>query len=307
MTQTHDVVIIGGGVAGLSAGLYAVRAKMDTLLIERSVMGGQIINSNEIENYPGFPNGVSGVELVAAIEEQASKFGLQYAFGEVTGLDVSKQPFVIRTEDEEHRARAVIITAGGDHVKLGVPGELEYEAKGVSYCATCDGNFFTDQEVVVVGGGDSAVEEAVYLTRMCTKVTIVHRRDQLRASKVLQERAFNNPKIEFLWDTVVEEINGNGSVSGVALRNLKTDEKRSLPATGVFVYVGFNPNKQPYEGVLPLDPGGHVKVDLMMATEVPGIFAAGDIRWQSTKQLANAAGDGVTAALAAYDYLQQHP
>ncbi|MSQ26378.1 MAG: thioredoxin-disulfide reductase [Dehalococcoidia bacterium] len=306
MTQTHDVVIIGGGVAGLSAGLYTVRAKLDTLLIERTVMGGQIINSEAIENYPGFPHGVNGVELVAAIEEQASKFGLQYGFGEVTALDVSKRPFVIRTEEEEHRARSVIIAAGGDHVKLGVPGEQEYEAKGVSYCATCDGNFFTGQEVVVVGGGDSAVEEAVYLTRMCTKVTVVHRRDQLRAAKILQERAFANPKVEFVWNTVVEEIQGNGSVSGVALRNLKTEEKRRLPATGVFVYVGFNPNSRPFQGVVPMDAGGHIKVDLMMHTEIPGVFAVGDIRWKSTKQLANAAGDGVTAALAAYEYLEQN-
>ncbi|MBI3744518.1 MAG: FAD-dependent oxidoreductase, partial [Chloroflexi bacterium] len=250
MPEVKDVVIIGGGVAGLSAGLYTVRAKLKTLLIERTVLGGQIINTDAIENYPGFPNGITGVELVTACEEQASKFGLEYTFGEVTSIDAQNRPMVVRTADEEFLARSIIITAGGDHVHLGVPGEKELEARGVSYCATCDGNFFTGQDVVVVGGGDSAVEEGVYLTRMCKSVTLVHRRDSLRATKLLQERARSNPKMQFIWDTVVDSINGKDKVESVSVHNVKTQEKRDLPAGGVFVYVGFKPNTQPYDGLL---------------------------------------------------------
>ena len=310
MSDVYDVVIIGGGITGLSAGIYTTRAKLKTVLVERSVFGGQIINADVIENYPGFPNGVTGIDLVTTTEEQASKFGLDYAFGEVTGIEVGRQPLVVRTADEEFQTRAIIVSSGGDHVKLGVPGEKELEAKGVSYCATCDGNFFTGQPVAVIGGGDSALDEGLYLTRMCEKVTVIHRRDTLRAAQVLQERALANPKIEFIWDTVVESINGNGKGNGngqvgsLTLRNVKTGDQSELIASGVFIYVGFKPNSSPFQGVLDMDAGGHVKVDLMMRTNVPGVFAAGDIRWQSTRQLANAAGDGVTAAIAAYEYLE---
>ena len=307
MSDVHDVVIIGAGFTGLSAGIYTMRSRLKTILLEQSFMGGQIINTDIIENYPGFPNGITGTDLIAATEEQASKFGLDYAFNPVTGIDVSRRPMVVKTEDEEFETRSIIIATGGKHVKLGAPGEDELEAKGVSYCATCDGNFFTDQEVTVVGGGDSAIEEGIYLTRMCSKVTVVHRRDKLRASQILQERAFENPKMEFVWDTVVDSINGNGSVSSVSLRNLKTEEKREMPTSGVFIYVGFHPATKAFEGTIPMDGGGHIKVDLMMATEVPGVFAAGDCRWHSTRQLANAAGDGVTAAIAAYEWLQDNP
>ncbi len=304
MSDVHDVVIIGGGITGLSAGIYTVRAKLKTVLVERTIFGGQIVNTDIIENYPGFPDGITGVDLATSVEEQASKAGLDYAFGEVTSIDVGTQPLVVRTEDEEFQTRSIIATTGGDHVKLGVPGEAELEAKGVSYCATCDGNFFTGQQVAVVGGGDSALDEGLYLTRMCEKVTVIHRRDSLRAAPFLQERAFANPKMEFVWDTVVESINGNGKVESLTLRNVKTGERREFETAGVFIYVGFKPNSGPFEGVLDMDEGGHIKVDLMMRTNVPGVFAAGDLRWQSTRQLANAAGDGVTAAIAAYQYLE---
>ncbi len=304
MSDVYDLVIIGGGAAGLSAGLYAARARMKTVLVERVFMGGQIVNTGTIENYPGFPKGIAGPELAAAFEEQASNAGLEYTFGEVTGIDVTRRPMAVRTESEELLARSIIITAGGDHLKLGVPGEAELEARGVSYCATCDGNFFAGQEVAVIGGGDTAMDEGLYLAQICSKVTVIHRRDQLRAAKVLQERAFANPRIQFIWDTTVERIEGDGKVAGLALKNVKTGERRQMPVAGVFVAIGFVPNSRPFQGVVDLDAGGHIKVDLLMRTSVPGVFAAGDVRWQSMRQLASAAGDGVTAALAAYEYLQ---
>jgi len=304
VSDVYDLVIIGGGAAGLSAGLYAARARMKTVLVERVFMGGQIVNTGTIENYPGFPKGIAGPELAAAFEEQASNAGLEYTFGEVTGIDVTRRPMAVRTESEELLARSIIITAGGDHLKLGVPGEAELEARGVSYCATCDGNFFAGQEVAVIGGGDTAMDEGLYLAQICSKVTVIHRRDQLRAAKVLQERAFANPRIQFIWDTTVERIEGDGKVAGLALKNVKTGERRQMPVAGVFVAIGFVPNSRPFQGVVDLDAGGHIKVDLLMRTSVPGVFAAGDVRWQSMRQLASAAGDGVTAALAAYEYLQ---
>ena len=305
MSDVYDVAIIGGGMTGLSASIYTCRAQLKTVVLERTLMGGQIINTDEIENYPGFPK-VTGVDLITAIEAQASRFGVEYAFEEVLALDVKRSPMIVRTDGNEIRAHSIIVASGGDHVKLGVPGEKELEARGVSYCATCDGNFFTNKEVAVVGGGDSALQEGLYLTQMCSKVTLIHRRDQLRASKILQERASSNPKINFVWDTVVESINGNGSVNSLALRNLKSEKESDLAVSGVFIYIGFRPNTRAFEGVLDMDAGGHIKGDLNMATNVPGVFAAGDIRWKSTRQLANAAGDGVTAALAAYEFLQGH-
>ena len=306
MSDVYDVVIVGSGFTGLSAAIYTTRSRLSTVVLEQAVMGGQIINTETIENYPGFPNGVTGMDLIMSTEEQASKFGAEYGFGQVTGLDVSRRPYLVRTDDEEYEARAVIIAGGGEHVKLGVPGEEEFEAKGVSYCARCDGNFFTDQEVTVVGGGDAAIEEGLYLTRMCKKVTVVHRRAVLRAAPVLQERAFASPKMEFVWDSAVESINGNGNVSSVSVRNLKTEDRRQMETQGVFVYIGFSPLSSPYQGLLEMDNGGHIEVDIKMATNVPGVFAAGDIRWKSTRQLANAAGDGVTAAIAAYEWLQDN-
>jgi thioredoxin reductase (NADPH) len=304
MSGVYDVVILGGGTAGLSAGIYSVRAGLKSLLLEQSVLGGQIINADVIENYPGFPQGITGPDLVMALEEQASKFGLEYAFGEVLGLDVHTRPMAVRTEDNEFLARSIIVSTGGERNKLGIPGEEEFEARGVSHCATCDGYFFADQEVVVVGGGDSAIDEGLYLTQICSKVTVVHRRHKLRASNILQERAFQNPKMAFLFDTVVESIGGNEVVQKVGLRNLNTEQSQDLATAGVFIYVGYHPSTKPFQGVIPMDGGGHLMVDLNMATEVPGVFAAGDCRWRSARQLVNGAGDGVTAALSAYAYLE---
>lgn len=306
MSDVHDVVIIGGGVAGLSAGLYAARWRLKAFLIERMAAGGQIINADVIENYPGFPNGTTGIELATALEEQATKNGLQYGFGEVVSLDVTKRPMVVRTQDEEHLARSIIVAVGSDHAKLGVPGEEELAGRGVSYCATCDGPFYQDKEIAIVGGGDAALDEGLYLTRLCGKITVVHHKKELQAQKIYQERALANSKISFVWDSVVDTINGGDEgVKSVSVRNLKTSEKRDIPVHGVFVYIGTAPNTRPFAGVLPMDGGGHIKVDLRMATEVPGVFAVGDCRWQSMRQLANCAGDGVTAAFAAHDYLRQ--
>ncbi|MDO8532431.1 MAG: thioredoxin-disulfide reductase [Dehalococcoidia bacterium] len=306
MGGDYDVVILGGGVSGLSAGLYTVRAKLKTILLEKEVIGGQIINTDIIENYPGFPDGIRGVDLVMACEGQASKFGLEVTYDEAVKLDVKTWPFTLRTaQDDTYRAKAVIVATGGAHKKLGVPGEEEFEAKGVSYCATCDGNFFTGQDVAVIGGGDSALDEGLYLTQMCNSVTVIHRRDQLRASKILQERAHENPKVKFIWNSAVEEIKGDGQVNKLLVKNLKTNQKAEMPMGGIFIYIGFYPQTQFLQGVVPLDASGHVKVDLNMHTEVPGVFAAGDCRWHSVRQLASSVGDGVTAAIRAFEFVME--
>ncbi len=304
MAQQYDVVIIGGGFCGLSAAIYTTRSQMKTLVMERAVMGGQIINTDAIENYPGISKLITGVDLITEAEAQATKFGAEYAFGEVRRIALKGgPPFKLWTDDEEYHAKAVIIATGGEHKKLGVPGEDEFGAKGVSYCATCDGNFFTNMDVTVVGGGDSAVQEGLYLTRMCKSVTVVHRRDKLRASMIQQERAFANPKMKFVWDSTVEKVGGNGQVQSVALKNLKTGKQTEMPTQGVFVYIGFTPLTEVFKPEIEMDDGAHIKVDIMMQTNVPGVFAAGDCRWKSTKQLANSAGDGVTAAIAAYEFI----
>lgn len=304
MSDVRDVVIIGGGTAGLAAGLYAARWQMNSLLVERMAPGGQIINADQIENYPGFPNGVSGMDLAMAFEEQASSQGLESAFGEVASIDVSGQPLVVRTESDVYQTRAVIIAVGSDHKHLGVPGEKEFEGRGVSHCATCDGPFYQGKDIVVVGGGDGALDEGLYLTKLCSKVTVVHRTDELQAQKVYQDRALGSTNMEILWDSVVDSINGTNGVESVSIHNVKTEEKRQLEVAGVFPLIGMAPNTKPFEGVIPMDVGGHIKVDLRMATDIPGIFAVGDCRWQSARQLANHVGDGVTAAFAAYEYVR---
>ena len=306
MSEVRDLLIIGGGTAGLSASIYAARSRLNAVLLEKMFMGGQVLNTDKIENYPGFADGISGIEFVTALQEQASNHGVEFAFGEVAGIDVQNRPFTVRTQDEEFQTKAVIIATGSDHAKLGVPGEQEYEARGVSLCATCDGPFYADKDVAVVGGGDTAMDEGLYLTTLCTKVTVVHHLDKLQASGILQERALENSKMEMVWNTVVESINGGDEgVQGITLRDLKTEEKRDLAVAGVFPFIGMLPSTEAFQGTIPMDGAGHIKVDIKMATEVPGVFAAGDCRWQSTRQLANCAGDGVTAAIAAYEYLQQ--
>ena len=303
MSEAYDVVVIGGGATGLSACVYTLRYGLRTLLVEGTVFGGQIINADTIENFPGFPQGITGPDLVAALQEQASNLGVEYGFGQAQSLDVRAQPMAVRTESDEFQARSVIIAAGGERNRLEIPGEDEFEGRGVSACATCDGYFFADGEVAVIGGGDTALDESLYLTSICSKVTLVHREDRLTASKVLQERAFQNPRLDILYSTGVESIYGDDVVQGIALRDLGTGQTRDLPVAGVFVCVGYHPNTRPFLGTIPMDDGGHIKVDLRMATEVPGVFAAGDCRWRSARQLGSGAGDGITAALSAYAYL----
>ena len=303
MSKVYDVVIIGGGATGLSACIYTLRYGLSTLLVEGTVFGGQIINADAIENFPGFPQGIMGPDLVAALQEQASDLGVEYGFGQAQGLDVHAQPMAVRTESDEFLARSVIIATGGERNRLEIPGEEEYEGRGVSTCATCDGYFFADRDVVVIGGGDTALDEALYLTNICSRVTLAHRGDRLTASAILQERAFQNPKLDIRYNTVVESIYGDDVVQGVALRDLKTGQAQEMPVAGVFVCVGYHPNTSPFLGAVPMDDGGHIKVDLRMATEVPGVFAAGDCRWHSARQLGSGAGDGITAALSAYAYL----
>ena len=303
MDRTYQLIIIGGGPAGLSAGLYASRSKLDTLLIEKAGLGGQILNAEMVENYPGFPQGISGSELGALIAQQATKYGLPTAFAEVQGIEIRGAEKIVGTSEGKYRAKAVIIAGGSEYSKLGVPGEEEFTGRGVSYCAMCDGAFFRDQVVAVVGGGNAALNDALFLTRFATKVIVIHRRDQLRATKILQDRAFANPRINFLWDTVVESITGDKLVRGIRLRNVKTGKGSSLEVSGIFVAVGLRPNTGYLKGLLTLDEGGFIPVNNQMETEVPGVFAAGDIRAGSIRQVVSAAGDGATAAIAAERFL----
>jgi len=304
MSNIYDLVILGGGAAGLTAGIHALRSGLKTVLIERLMLGGQIINADIIENYPGFPTGITGPDLATALQEQASDLAIEYAFGSAVSLKTDDGFLVVGTESEKFTTKSVIIAIGGDPNTLGIPGEKELEAQGVSSCATCDGYFFTGQEVVVIGGGDTAIDEATYLSTMCSKITVIHRRDQLRASKLLQERAFNNPKVTFVFDTVVESINGDATVDSVTLCNVQTGERQTLPTSGVFISIGVHPSTQLFENLLTLDTGGHIVVDVAMATNVPGVFAAGVCRSGTAGQLANIIGDGATAAWSAQTYLE---
>lgn len=301
--RAFDIVIVGGGPAGLSAGLYAARAARPTLLLERKGVGGQIALTSTVENYPGFPDGIDGFDLSQSMLRQAEKYGMETDYSDVTGIERRGDGFVLHTEEGDVDARAVIVTAGADYNRLGVPGEERLTGRGVSYCATCDGAFFRGRDVIVVGGGDAALDEGLFLTRYATRVTVVHRRESLRASAVLQQRALDNPKMEFVWNTVVEEILGDGEVQGARLRDLLTGETRDLPAAAVFIFVGQHPNTEWLHGMVELDAGGHLPVNLWMETAIPGLFAAGDVRAESARQLASGVGDGATAAIRADHYL----
>jgi thioredoxin reductase (NADPH) len=302
-SKKYDVIIIGGGPAGLSAAIYTARARLRSLLIEKGATGGQIINATVVENYPGYVDGIGGIELTEAMHLQATKFGLETLPAEVTAVRVDGRDKTVSTRSGDFSAGAIIIASGTERQKLGVPGEAEYTGKGVSYCATCDGAFFRDKKVVVVGGGNAAVTEALELTRFAAKVTIIHRRNELRATKIVQEKAFANPKIEFLWDSVVEAITGDALVKRINVTNLKTGEKSVLEVDGVFVNVGARPATGYLKGILELDNNGAIKVNERMETSVPGIFAAGDIRSNSIRQVVSAAGDGAVAAVSAGKYL----
>jgi thioredoxin reductase (NADPH) len=302
-TRKYEVVIIGGGPAGLTAGLYTARAGLKSLLIERGAFGGQILNAPLVENYPGFPEGISGMELGTLMHQQVAKYGLKTLITEVTGIKAGKRHRVI-TGKGSFEAEAVIIAAGSEYSKLGVPGEETLTGHGVSYCATCDGFFFRNREVAVVGGGDAAITDALELAQHASQIYVIHRRDQLRAGEVLQKRAMAQPKIKFVWDTVVEEIVGGEAVKALKLRNVKTKKTSTLEVAGVFVAVGLKPNSQQFAGTLKLSQTGHITTDETMATSVPGIFAAGDVRRASARQVASAVGDGATAALSAFSYLR---
>ena len=304
--EKFDVIILGGGAAGLSAGLYSTRAMLNTLIVESLGYGGQILVTDMIENYPGFPEGIRGPELSDLMERQTRRFGAEMRYEEVTGVEKLEEPLkIVHTSDGTYAGKTIIIATGGSHKKLGIPGEEELSGKGVSYCAVCDGNFFRGQDVVVVGGGDAALDEGHYLSGIVDKVTIIHRRDQLRASKILQERAFANPKTDFLWNHVVEEFQGNSVLEKIQVRNLKTDEVYERPTAGAFIYIGFQSNSDFLKGLVDMDEFGHIRTNILMETNIPGVYACGDIRVDSDRQLGNAVGDGITAALSVFKYISE--
>ncbi len=302
-SKGYDVVIIGGGPAGLSAGIYTSRARLRSLMIEKALPGGLVVNAGIIENYPGFPDGIGGYDLTQQMHRQAEKYGLETLTAEVTGLELDGERKIIRTTEGNITTRAIIVAAGSERVKLGVPGEEEFTGRGVSYCAICDGSFFRDRTVAVVGGGNTAINEALDLTRFASKITVIHRRQQLRATRILQERAFAEPKIEFCWDSVVEAIEGEEMVQRLRLRNVKSGKKSTPEVSGVFVALGFTPNTGYLRGVVPLDEHGSITTNERMEAGVPGIFAAGDIRSHSVRQVITACGDGAAAAIYAEKYL----
>ena len=299
-SSVEEVVIIGSGPAGFTAGLYTARANLKPLLLTGNDYGGQVSITYEVENYPGFPESLSGPELVEKMKQQAEKFGTRVEFDYVTEIVLDRHPFLVRTAaGKEIVTKAIIACTGARPRYLEVPGEKEYTGKGVSYCATCDGFFFRGKDVLVVGGGDSAIEEALFLTKFATRVRVLHRRDQLRASKILQDRAFANDKIEFVWNTVVTEVLGDatGKVSGVKTHNTVTGEAGELATDGVFVFIGHLPNNELYQGKLELDEDGHLITDSKMRTNVPGVFAAGEIMDKVFKQVATSVGQGCAAAM----------
>ena len=301
--RKYDVIIIGGGPAGLSAGLYTARARLKTLLIEKGAVGGMIINAGLVENYPGFADGVSGIDLTQAMHKQATKFGMEMLSAEVTGLKVDGKNKMITTSEGDFSAGAVIIAGGSERQKMDVPGEVEYTGKGVSYCATCDGAFFRDKVVAVIGGGNAAVTEALELVKFASKIYLVHRRGELRATRIVQEKAFAEKKIGFIWDTVITAVLGEAFVKKLKLRNIKTNRESELAVDGVFVNVGSQPATGYLRGVLALDAVGAIVVNDRMETGVPGVYAAGDIRSGSIRQTVGAAGDGAVAAVNAGKYL----
>lgn len=308
MTETeniYDVIIVGAGPAGMTAAVYTSRANLSTLMIERGIPGGQMANTEEIENYPGFDH-ILGPDLSTKMFEHAKKFGAEYAYGDVKGIVDGEEYKTITAGSKEYKARAIILTTGAEYKKMGIPGETELGGRGVSYCAVCDGAFFKQKNLIVVGGGDSAVEEGVYLTRFADKVTIVHRRDELRAQKIIQDRAFANDKIDFIWSHTVKEIKGeNGKVAGATLVSTKDGSEIEKKIDGVFIYIGMLPLTKPFESLGILNSEGYVVTNELMETSVPGIYAAGDLREKTLRQVVTATGDGSIAAQASQHYIEE--
>jgi thioredoxin reductase (NADPH) len=299
----HDLVIIGAGPAGLTAGLYAARARLNVLLIEKAVPGGQIIVTDWIENYPGFPEGISGFDLAEKMKNQAEAFGLKMETAEVHSLNLTPDVKEVVLQEKTIKAKSLIIASGASPKKLGI-GEDRYMGKGISFCATCDAPFFKEKTVVAVGGGNTAVQEAIYLTKFVKKVYLIHRRDELRATKILQERAFANDKIEILWDTVATGVDGFFGIDGVHVKNVKTGEEKTLKADGCFIWVGTTPNTQFLNDSLDTDAYGFIRADARMQTSIPGVFTAGDVRDTPLRQVSTAVGDGAIAAVSAEHYLE---
>ena len=303
-TYEFDTIILGGGPAGFSAGIYAARGAVSTAIIDINMMGGQPSNYLELENYPAFPV-IGGYDLMEKFEEHADKFGVQkFPMQEIESVDLLSNPKVIKTKEAEFKGKTVIIATGAQPMKLGVPGEKEFVGRGVSYCAVCDGAFYKEKIVAVVGGGNAAVEEAMYLTKFASKVYLIHRRDELRADKIVQERAFKNEKIEFVWNTVVKEIKGENLVNTLVLENTKTQEQSMLNVDGIFPYIGITPNIDLVNGQLEQDKGGFIMTDETMKTSVDGVFAVGDVRHTPLRQVITAAADGATGAVYAVKYLE---
>jgi len=303
--KIYDVLIIGAGPAGMTAAVYTSRGNLSTLMLERGIPGGQMANTEEVENYPGFEH-ILGPELSTKMFDHAKKFGAEYAYGDVQEIIDGEEFKTIKAGGKVYKARSIIITTGAEYKKMGIPGETELGGRGVSYCAVCDGAFFKNKELVVVGGGDSAVEEGVYLTRFASKVTIVHRRDELRAQKILQDRAFANEKIDFIWNHTVKSINDeNGKVGSVTLASTVDDSEQEFKANGVFIYIGMLPLTKPFAQLGILNETGYILTNEKMETKIPGIFAAGDVREKTLRQIVTATGDGSIAAQAAQHYIEE--
>jgi len=302
--EKHNLLIIGSGPAGLSAAIYAARAELNPILLTGMTLHGQVSVTDVVENYPGFPEGVSGSELGQLFQTQAERFGAEIVMDQVTSVNLSKQPYIIETYGKKYEVKALIISTGADHRKLGVPGEQSLIGRGVSYCGTCDGWFFKDKDIVVVGGGDSALEEGLFLTRFANSVTIIHRRDELRAGAILQKRAFNNPKIKFIWDTVVTKILGEDSVEAVNLKNVKTGDENVHETEGVFIFISHTPNSALFADYLESDDKGYLVVNKNMETNLPGVFAAGEVADPAFRQIVTSTGMGAAAAIQAIHYFE---
>ena len=304
--HVYDLIIVGGGPAGLTAAIYAGRAALDAVLLTGALPGGQVANTDLVENFPGFPEGIAGADLAMRMQQQAQRFVSKYVNDFVAEVDFSASPFAVRTHSETYSGRAVVVATGAFPRRLGVSGEKDFFGRGVSTCATCDAFFYRDKRVVVVGGGDSAIDEGMFLTKFADEVIVVHRRDELRAAKSFQERASANPKMRFVWDSVVEEILGEQTVTGVRVRNVKTDETSVIEANGVFVYIGMVPGTKWFEGQLELDEQGYIVTNDRQHTSVPGVFAAGDVQSPDFRQVVIAAASGAKAVMEADRFLAEH-